>query len=417
MGCSADAVEAALKRIHAFDPPGVAARSVQECLLLQLTADAEPDPVSVEIVEKHFEDLERRRYAEIARVLKLPLERVMESIEEIQSLEPKPGRRFSANDSRYVVPDVTIQKVGERLRGHPQRGGHPAPAGQLALPLAAAPLGGRGQAVCGAEAAQRGVADQERRAAAAHAPEGRPEPGELPARLPRQGPALPAAARPARRGRRHQHARVHHQPGHHQQVRPDPAGPLRAEVLLPQRHRLRERLDGLVGVGEEDDPRHGGRRGRRQAALRPGDRPGRSRARASPSPVAPWPSTARSSASCPRTSGGCSPRSAEARRCHAGDHQRPRDDRLPHLQGRAHPQARQARADAAPRSVAHARDPHPGEAPAHRGPDPGGPRAAPSAAARPRPTSAVAVDRAVLALRRPGARDKAKRRPRRPTRP
>ncbi|MFI5008053.1 MAG: RNA polymerase sigma-54 factor, partial [Solirubrobacterales bacterium] len=81
MGASPDAVEAALKLIHAFDPPGVAARSVQECLLLQLTADAEPDPVSVEIVERHFEDLERRRYAEIARALKLPLERVMESIE------------------------------------------------------------------------------------------------------------------------------------------------------------------------------------------------------------------------------------------------------------------------------------------------------------------------------------------------
>jgi len=113
MGVGPEVVESTLKLIHGFDPPGVAARSVQECLLLQLTADAEPDPVSVEIVERHFEDLERRRYAEIARALKLPLERVMESIEEIQSLEPKPGRRFSANDSRYVVPDVTIQKVGE----------------------------------------------------------------------------------------------------------------------------------------------------------------------------------------------------------------------------------------------------------------------------------------------------------------
>src|SRR6267143_3414498 len=113
MGVTAEEVEATLRIVQAFDPTGVAARSVQECLLLQLTADAEPDPVSVEIVEKHFEDLERRRYAEIARVLKQPLERVMESIEEIQSLEPKPGRRFSTNDSRYVVPDVTIQKVGD----------------------------------------------------------------------------------------------------------------------------------------------------------------------------------------------------------------------------------------------------------------------------------------------------------------
>ena len=113
MGASPDEVEAALRLVQGFDPPGVAARSVQECLLLQLTADAEPDPVSVEIVEKHFEDLERRRYAEIARALKLPLDRIMESVEEIQSLEPKPGRRFAVNDSRYIAPDVTIQKVGD----------------------------------------------------------------------------------------------------------------------------------------------------------------------------------------------------------------------------------------------------------------------------------------------------------------
>jgi RNA polymerase sigma-54 factor len=90
----------------------VAARSIQECLLLQLTADPEPDPVSVEIVEKHFEDLGKRRYAEIARAMKLPLDRIMESVEEIQSLEPKPGRQFGQSESRYIVPDVTVQKVG-----------------------------------------------------------------------------------------------------------------------------------------------------------------------------------------------------------------------------------------------------------------------------------------------------------------
>jgi len=112
-GTSPEEVEAVLRTVQGFDPAGVAARSVQECLLLQLTADAEPDPLSVEIVERYFEDLERRRYAELARALKQPLDRVMESIEEIQGLEPKPGRRFAGGDSRYVVPDVTIQKVGE----------------------------------------------------------------------------------------------------------------------------------------------------------------------------------------------------------------------------------------------------------------------------------------------------------------
>ncbi len=111
-GSSLATVEAALRLVQGFDPRGVAARSVQECLLLQVTADPEPDPVTVEILEHYFEDLGRRRYAEIARAMRLPPDRIMESVEEIQGLEPKPGRRFGGNDSRYIVPDVTIQKVG-----------------------------------------------------------------------------------------------------------------------------------------------------------------------------------------------------------------------------------------------------------------------------------------------------------------
>ncbi|PYN09921.1 MAG: RNA polymerase sigma-54 factor [Candidatus Rokuibacteriota bacterium] len=101
-----------VKLVQSFDPPGVAARSIQECLLIQLKADPNPDPVSVEIVEEHFEDLSRRRYPDIARALKLPLDRIMESVEEIMGLEPKPGRRFGGNDSRYIVPDVVVHKMG-----------------------------------------------------------------------------------------------------------------------------------------------------------------------------------------------------------------------------------------------------------------------------------------------------------------
>jgi RNA polymerase sigma-54 factor len=107
-----EAVEPVLAMIQAFDPPGVAARSIQECLLIQLKSDPNPDPVSVEIVEQHFDDLTRRRYPDIARALRLPLDRVMESVEEIMGLEPKPGRRFGGNDSRYIVPDVVVHKMG-----------------------------------------------------------------------------------------------------------------------------------------------------------------------------------------------------------------------------------------------------------------------------------------------------------------
>jgi RNA polymerase sigma-54 factor len=107
-----DQVEKVLMLVQAFDPPGVAARSIQECLLIQLKSDPNPDPVSVEIVEEHFDELSRRRYPDIARALKLPLDRVMESVEEIMGLEPKPGRRFGGADSRYIVPDVVVHKMG-----------------------------------------------------------------------------------------------------------------------------------------------------------------------------------------------------------------------------------------------------------------------------------------------------------------
>ncbi len=105
-------VEKILTLVQSFDPIGVAARSVPECLLLQLRADPAPDPLSIEIVEEHFDALSKRRYAVNARVLKRPLDRVMEAIEEVMALEPKPGRRFGGNDSRYIVPDVIVQKVG-----------------------------------------------------------------------------------------------------------------------------------------------------------------------------------------------------------------------------------------------------------------------------------------------------------------
>jgi len=98
--------------IQKFDPIGVGARTISECLLLQLRSNPPVDPVSVEIVERHFEDLSRRRYADIARALKLSTDRIMESVEEIMALEPKPGRRFGGNDSRYIVPDVFVYKLG-----------------------------------------------------------------------------------------------------------------------------------------------------------------------------------------------------------------------------------------------------------------------------------------------------------------
>jgi len=91
-------IEKVLAFVQAFDPAGVPPARIQECLLIQLKADPNPDQVSVEIVQDHFDELSRRRYPDIARAMKLPLEPVMESVEEIMGLEPKPGRRFGGGD-------------------------------------------------------------------------------------------------------------------------------------------------------------------------------------------------------------------------------------------------------------------------------------------------------------------------------
>jgi RNA polymerase sigma-54 factor len=111
-GTTPEEVEKVLMLVQTFDPPGVGARTVQECLLIQLHRDPNPDPVSVEIIEKYFDDLSRRRYAEIARALRLSVDRIMESVEEIMALEPKPGRPFGGAESRYIVPDVSVIKMG-----------------------------------------------------------------------------------------------------------------------------------------------------------------------------------------------------------------------------------------------------------------------------------------------------------------
>jgi len=115
-GLSLPVVEHALTIVQSFDPVGVAARDLRECLLIQLRDPARErpaNPLAVQILDQHFEALQRCKYPEIARALKIDQERVIEAVHEIATLEPKPGRRFSPVETRYVVPDVLVKKVGD----------------------------------------------------------------------------------------------------------------------------------------------------------------------------------------------------------------------------------------------------------------------------------------------------------------
>jgi RNA polymerase sigma-54 factor len=110
---SVDAVEAVLKRIQRFDPPGVAARDLRECLLAQLQNLGMEESLSARIVRQHLDLLEKHRYGEIAKALGVGLDMVKEAARGIQSLEPKPGRDYGGSEPAYIVPDVYIQKIGE----------------------------------------------------------------------------------------------------------------------------------------------------------------------------------------------------------------------------------------------------------------------------------------------------------------
>jgi len=106
-------VERVLACVQRFDPPGVAARDLRECLLTQLQNLGMEESLAARIVSNHLGLLEKHRYAEIAKVLGVPVETVGQSAKIISVLEPKPGRDYGGDEPTYVVPDVYIHKVGE----------------------------------------------------------------------------------------------------------------------------------------------------------------------------------------------------------------------------------------------------------------------------------------------------------------
>jgi RNA polymerase sigma-54 factor len=106
-------LEEILPFIHEFDPPGVGARDLQECLLIQAKHLQEDTKDFVALLKNHMKDLERKNYQNIAKEMSLSMEEVIDMCKIINSMEPKPGARFSANDTHYVTPDVYVYKVAD----------------------------------------------------------------------------------------------------------------------------------------------------------------------------------------------------------------------------------------------------------------------------------------------------------------
>lgn len=109
-------VENVLAKIQEFDPPGVAARDLKECLLIQIRLLDIASPLLEKIIDEHLHDLETKNYLNIAKKQKVSLEEVQKTVLLINRLDPKPGRIYNEERSQYVIPDVFVFKVGDEYR-------------------------------------------------------------------------------------------------------------------------------------------------------------------------------------------------------------------------------------------------------------------------------------------------------------
>jgi RNA polymerase sigma-54 factor len=107
-------VEKALQLIQTFDPRGVAARDLQECLWLQLKFLGLEGTPTEKIVTEHLRLLQNHQVPEIARRLAMTIDDLQEHIEIIRNLDPKPGSRYNPQQSQYVIPDVYVVKVEDQ---------------------------------------------------------------------------------------------------------------------------------------------------------------------------------------------------------------------------------------------------------------------------------------------------------------
>ena len=112
--CEPEFAEEVLEIIHEeFDPIGVGARDLRECLLIQAIQLFKPENPIFSVIENHISNLEKKRYDNIAKDLGLSMDEVISAAKSISKLNPKPGRIFLNEDPQYITPDIHIHKLGD----------------------------------------------------------------------------------------------------------------------------------------------------------------------------------------------------------------------------------------------------------------------------------------------------------------
>ena len=110
LGLPIDVLEDAVGIIQSFDPVGVGAVDLRDCLMIQLERLGKTHSLAYQIVEHHLGDLAKKRYPQIAKKLSVEPADISKAAEFVASLDPRPGSRFTASNNSYVVADVSVEK-------------------------------------------------------------------------------------------------------------------------------------------------------------------------------------------------------------------------------------------------------------------------------------------------------------------
>ena len=120
--CSLATAEAALRLVQTFDPPGIGARTIQECLLIQLARAGKDSPRMTGLVNRHLDDLEHNRLPKIAKEMGVTVTEVKEMEDELRrTCDPRPAASLAQSRTEYCPVEVTVERSGDGFTVRPNR--------------------------------------------------------------------------------------------------------------------------------------------------------------------------------------------------------------------------------------------------------------------------------------------------------
>jgi RNA polymerase sigma-54 factor len=117
--------EEMLRIIQQLDPPGVSARDLRECLLLQLLDKRQTDSLAYRLVKEAWDDLKGHRWSDLGKRFGIDPTQVQQVADELAKLDPKPGLQYAAANDTYIIPDLTVEKIGDSYQVTLNDGGLP----------------------------------------------------------------------------------------------------------------------------------------------------------------------------------------------------------------------------------------------------------------------------------------------------